>query len=127
MDALFSQNIGGIHDFILRMLSQKSLHHTLVFLAQQRARCINQTTAGFHQTAGGLQHIGLNRVDAGKLFFAHSPTQIRIAAQSTRPGAGRIDKHAVKFSGKTLNAYIAFGLDRNRVNVAQTRPTHTWG
>src|SRR5688572_28823449 len=81
-----------------RVLAQETVGHGVVFLLQDTARRVDQTTTGLHQPGGGLENRALFRSQLGDGARPVTPLEVGIAPQGAEAAAGRVDQHAVELA-----------------------------
>src|SRR5687768_17324818 len=94
-DALRREQLGAGERLEFRVRGAERVGHVLVFLLQNAAGCVHQSSARPDELRGGLQDALLLLSKLGDRPRSVAPLQVRIAPQRAEAAAGRIDQNAV--------------------------------
>ena len=97
----------------------EQLGDSLVFLRQDAAGRIDQTSAGLHHARRAVQNsrlLGRHLVDRLQTL---APFQIRVAAQRAQAGTRGVDQHPVDLAGQALDPVVPLVGQGRRMHIRQ--------
>jgi hypothetical protein len=115
------------HHRELWVLLQECRDLVLVLGRQHRAGGVDQAAARLHQARGGGQDLGLLGHQLGQVGRRERPAAVRIAPPGARPGAGRIDQHAIEGALLPLEPLGILGIERAAFDIVRAGATQALG
>src|SRR5205085_6598668 len=96
---------------------EKRVRLRLVFLAQQRAGCVDEAPAGADEARGAAQDQLLTFDELGEIFGTHAPFGVGVAAPSAGAEAGDVREDSVEAGFVMLYPFVAFAAQRTALYI----------